>query len=348
LKLRQKKFNHQVSGAQGSQTRTFDPAKRKLHLTRASYVAQTSFERLFRSETGNLSGERRSKIEGYDLDGWPIIPEDLSGSVACKELLRIMRLARDLASLLVCCLLVFPFLQSRAEETSRAASRRIHPQALEILKRMSTTLGEAKAFTFRSRSVIEVPIRTGQFITLFSSADVALKRPDKLRARLRGEAPHFDFYFDGTNASAFAPGGKVYSAAKAPPTIDTMLPDLEQETGIRFASAPLLFSEPYEVLTRRLISGVVVGSSAVHGIPCYHLAFRSPGVNWEIWIEAGKRALPWRLAVTFTDRPNFPRTLVEFTRWNLHPWLNSRDFVFHKPAGGREIPFIEVIQSRSR
>jgi hypothetical protein len=289
-----------------------------------------------------------SEIKGYDLAWKPIISEDLHGSVACKEPFPLMKLARHLPFLLVCWLLAVSLSRSRAEESSGGTSTRIHPQALEILKRMSTTLGEAKAFTFRSRSVIEVPIRTGQFITLFSSADVALKRPDKLRARLRGEAPHFDFYYDGSHASAFAPGGKVYSAAKAPPTIDMMLPELQQETGIRFASTPLLFSDPYEVLTRRLISGVVVGSSTVHGIPCYHLAFRSPGVNWEIWIEAGKRALPWRLAVTFTDRPNFPRTLVEFTWWNLHPWLSPRDFVFHKPAGVREIPFIEVIQPRSR
>ena len=34
-----------------------------------------------------------------------------------------------------------------------------------------------------------MPAKTGQFITLFSTAEVALKRPDKLRARLTGEAP---------------------------------------------------------------------------------------------------------------------------------------------------------------
>jgi hypothetical protein len=260
-----------------------------------------------------------------------------------------MNLVRFLATSLLVWGLITPALsESPPEKSSRSSGRRIDPQALEILKRMSTTLGAAKAFTFHSRNIIEVPIRTGQFITLFSSAEVSLKRPDKLRARLSGEAPHFDFYFDGTTASAFAPKDKVYSSTKAPPTVDTMLPELQQETGIRFVSAPLLFSDPYEVLTRRLISGVVVGSAAVNGIACYHLAFRSPGVNWEIWVEAGKRALPWRLAVTFTDRANFPRTLVEFTRWNLHPWLHSRHFVFSKPAGGREIPFVNVIQPRSR
>jgi hypothetical protein len=89
-----------------------------------------------------------------------------------------------------------------------------------------------------------VPAKIGQFITLFSAAEVALKRPDKLRARLTGEAPHFDFYFDGATASAFAPAAKVYSAEKAPPTIDTMLPALEQETGIRFASAPCFSAIP--------------------------------------------------------------------------------------------------------
>ena len=198
----------------------------------------------------------------------------------------------------------------RAEESSRGTPNALIPTALEVLKRMSTTLGASKAFTFHSRIVLELPIRTGQFITLFSSAEVSLKRPDKLRARLSGEAPHFDFYFDGTTASAFAPKDKVYSTTKLRPPSTRVLPELQQETGIRFVSAPLLFSDPYEVLTRRLISGVVVGSAMVNRIACYHLAFQIAwGVNWEIWIEAGKRALPWRLAVTFTDRTNFPTDL---------------------------------------
>src|ERR1700754_2342094 len=73
-----------------------------------------------------------------------------------------------------------------AEPTSSRPTSRVDPGALELLKRMSATLGAAKAFTYRSRSVTEVPARTGQFVTLFSAAEVALKRPDKLRARLRG------------------------------------------------------------------------------------------------------------------------------------------------------------------
>jgi hypothetical protein len=221
-------------------------------------------------------------------------------------------------------------------------------RALAGLQRMSATLAAAKSFTYHSKTCFEVPAKNGQFLTYFSTARVALRRPDKLRAFLAGESPHFDFYYNGKTAAAFAPATNVYSVSKAPATVDEMLPALHEETGIRFASAGLLFSNPYKVLTRGLTSAVFVGQVTINGVPCDHLAFQSDGVNWEIWIESGPRALPQRLAVTYTDLPNFPRTLVAFSNWNLHPWLRSGSFDFHQPAGSKEIPFLSVIKPTSR
>ena len=224
----------------------------------------------------------------------------------------------------------------------------IDPNALAMLKRMSATLSDAKAFTFQSKSILEVPAINGQLVTLFSTGEVALKRPNKLRARLGGDAPSFDFYYDGTSVSALAPQTKVFSSERAPSTTDDMLSGLTRETGIRFPSSPLLYSDPYSILTRGLLSAVVVGRTKVNDINCDHLAFRSPGVNWEIWIDAGAEALPRRLAVTFTDKPMYPRTVVEFSRWNLHPWLRTSSFVFHEPAGASAIPFAAVLHSSGR
>ena len=61
---------------------------------------------------------------------------------------------------------------AQAEEASPSPAKasRVDPQALDLLKRMSTTLGEAKAFTYRSISIVEVPAKIGQFIALFSAA----------------------------------------------------------------------------------------------------------------------------------------------------------------------------------
>jgi hypothetical protein len=228
-----------------------------------------------------------------------------------------------------------------------SAGRAAEPdsRALASLRRMSDTLAAAKAFTFRSRSISEVRAKNGQSLTLFSVADVALKRPDKLRVRFAGEAPHFDFYYDGTVAAAFAPGTGTWSVTKAPPTIDAMLPALERETGIRMVTAGLLADNPFKAMSADVSGGIFVGTVSINGVACDHLAFRADGADWEIWIESGKRALPVRLAVTYTERPNRPRVLVEFFDWNLHPGLRPGDFIFRPPSGSREIPFQSVPKS---
>jgi len=254
-----------------------------------------------------------------------------------------MKTPRQLVlSLLSVCLI--PSGLMAADKTKSA----VDPDALSLLKRMSDTLASAKAFSYQSKSIVEVPAETGQFFTLFSTAEVMLQRPNKLSARLGGEAPRFDFFYDGATVTAFAPATKVYSQTKAPATIDAMLPDLEEETGIRFATTPLLVSDPYSALTQGLTSGVVVGAAVVNGVSCVHLAFRAPGVNWEVWVETQERSLPRRLAVTFTDRTNFPRTIIDFSDWNLRPWLRSGDFVFRQPAGATETPFLSVLKSSGR
>jgi hypothetical protein len=232
-------------------------------------------------------------------------------------------------------------------EKTTAPNPRLEQKALDELKRMSATLGAAKALTVRTSSTVEVPAKTGQFITLFATSEIALERPNKLRARVSGEVPNFDFTYDGSTVAAFAPNNNVYSVTKAPSTIDAMLPFVEKETGIRFASADLLFSDPYTELTKGLTSAVVVGSDTVQGEPCEHLAFRAPGLNWEIWIESGASALPRRLVITYTNVTNFPRSLVEFSHWNLHPWLQESSFDFKKPAGAKETAFLRELRAKA-
>jgi hypothetical protein len=211
--------------------------------------------------------------------------------------------------------------------------------ALDLLKRMSQTLSAAKAFTYRARHTVEVPAKTGQFVTLFGASEVALARPNKLYVRVTGEVPNFEFQYDGSSVAAYAARNHVYSVANAPDTIDAMLPFLEEKTGIHFATADIMFSDPYAALTKDLVGAFVVGPATVDGMACEHLAFRGPGVHWEIWIEIGKRALPRRLAVTYTGVTNFPRFLVEFSDWNLQPKLAASRFVFKKPADAKQIEF---------
>jgi len=215
----------------------------------------------------------------------------------------------------------------------------IEQHALDRLKQMSEKLASTKAFTFHANSFIEVPAVTGQFLTFFTDSDVALQRPNKLRADVSGDVPSFQLYFDGANFSAFDPYKNLHSVSDPLATIDEMLNYVTTKAHINFPSADFMYSDPYAVMTKNLTHAIVVGPSRVNGVPCEHFAYMEPSLNWEIWIENGPRALPLRLAMTYKQVPNFPRFMVEYKDWKLNPKLKADLFVFKAPAKSRLIEF---------
>jgi hypothetical protein len=204
---------------------------------------------------------------------------------------------------------------------------------------MSEKLTSTKAFTYHSSSSIELQAVTGQFLTFFVESEVVLQRPNKLRVNVSGDVPDIQLYFDGAKVSAFDPQKNVHAASGPLATIDEMLDFVMNKAQINFPSADFMYSDPYAVMTKNLTHAIVVGPSMVNGVPCEHFAYMEPGINWEIWIESGKNALPLRLAMTYKQVPNFPRFLVEFFDWNLKPKLKANTFVFKAPANAKQIEF---------
>jgi hypothetical protein len=215
----------------------------------------------------------------------------------------------------------------------------VEKYALDRLKQMSDKLASSKAFTFRASSFIEVPAITGQFLTLFTESDITLQRPNKLRVDVSGDVPGFQLYFDGAKLSAFDPQKNLHSVSDPLATIDVMLDFVLTKAQINFPSADFMYSNPYAVMTKNLTHAIVVGPSMVNGVPCEHFAYMEPGLNWEIWIENGPRALPLRLAMTYKKASNFPRFMVEYKNWNLNPKLNADLFVFKAPTNSKVIEF---------
>jgi len=216
----------------------------------------------------------------------------------------------------------------------------IEKYALDRLKQMSEKLASAKSFTYRSNNFMEVQSAvTGQFLTLFVDTEVALQRPNKLRVNVFGDVPGFQFYFDGAKVSAFDPQKNIHSVSGPIATIDEMLEFVTTKAHINFPSADFMYSNPYAVMTKNLTHAIVVGPSMVNGVPCEHFAYMEPSLNWEIWIENGKRALPLRMAMTYKQVPNFPRFMIEYKDWNLNPKLKADLFVFKAPANSKQIEF---------
>jgi hypothetical protein len=125
------------------------------------------------------------------------------------------------------------------------STRVMEQGALDLLKKMSAKLAATPEFVVRTRSSTEAPGGTGQFLTFFTESVVAVKRPNKLSAEIRGDAPPFDFYFNGEKMTAYEPTHKLYATTDAPKTIDELVPFAAKTAGILLPFEDVLYSDPY-------------------------------------------------------------------------------------------------------
>jgi hypothetical protein len=214
----------------------------------------------------------------------------------------------------------------------------MEPYALELLKKMSDKLAAAKSLAFRTRDTVEAPGGTGQFLNFFAESQVMVERPNKLMAKIAGDAPPFDFYYDGSKMVVYAPTQKLYAATEAPGTIDELLPFAVKKAGIILPFDDVLYSDPYTVLTKDLTSAFYAGYSNFHGHRCEHLAFASAGLQWQIWIN-DKTLLPCLMMGTMLDVQGAPRFAVEFSHWRLDQKFSPKQFSLTKPEGAGEMEF---------
>lgn len=214
----------------------------------------------------------------------------------------------------------------------------IEQHALDILKGMSEKLAAAQSLSFHTRSFTEAPGGTGQFLIFFADSEVALLRPNKLRAKIRGDAPPFDFYYDGSSISAYQPDLKLYASHDAPPSIDQMLPFAASHAGILLPFADMLYSNPYAVMTSAITTAFYAGSSRIDGADCQHLALAAPGIEWQIWVDS-ETLLPCLLTGKFLTVAGLPRFSVEFSDWKLNPEFAMDGFTLAQPVDADRIDF---------
>jgi hypothetical protein len=222
--------------------------------------------------------------------------------------------------------------------SSTAPARVMEQGALDLVKKMSAKLAATPAFVVRTRSTTEAPGGTGQFLTFFTESAVAVKRPNKLSAEIRGDAPPFDFYYDGAKMTAYEPNHKLYATADAPKSLDELIPFAAKTAGILLPFEDVLYSDPYAVLTKDATSVFYAGYSVIRGARCEHVALAAPGIEGQIWIDA-KTDLPCLIAGTLTQVQGAPRFAVEFYDWKLKPELPDKLFTFAKPEGAAPMDF---------
>ena len=222
----------------------------------------------------------------------------------------------------------------------RAQMPAVDPAAASALKRMTEYLGGLKQFSVHTQNAVEDLLDSGQRFDELVSADIVLSRPNKLRVERRGDLIDQIFYYDGKHLTLYEPDANVYATVDAPPTIEETVEFASSALGLNVPAADLIHPDAYPLLMQDVTSAIVIGKSVVGGVACTHLAFRRPGVDFQIWIADSGHPLPYRYVVTDTSTPALVSVVTVMSEWNVAPSVADDRYTFAPPQGASSIDFL--------
>jgi hypothetical protein len=217
----------------------------------------------------------------------------------------------------------------------------ISQTALEPLRRMCDFLGSLDSFSLRAENSMEVVLDTGLKLMVHRSVDLSVRRPDKVRADIRGDRIDQRFYYDGKNISLHGLDLGFYATEPAPPEIDKAMDFALEEFNLTAPMAELIHNSPCARLIEGVKSGFPIGESKIDGVECIHLAFRMEDLDWQIWIEKDPgHPFPRKFVITDNRTEGFPQFTGVFGSWKPNAKLPDDLFAFSPPEHAKKIEFL--------
>ncbi len=216
----------------------------------------------------------------------------------------------------------------------------IDPRADELLREMSTFLGDLPQFTFHAENSIDEILETGQKIQLSNGVDVAMRRPDRFWAAIQGDSLDLQLFYDGKSVTQFNEKENFHATMDAPATIDESLDYCKKEFDLKAPLSELLVSDIYARIAPNIKTGHYLGLHRVQGVASHHLAFTTRDVDWQIWIDAGDKPWPRKLVITSKQVTGAPQFTALISDWDTAKKLNDNKFKFVAPEGAHKCEFL--------
>lgn len=216
----------------------------------------------------------------------------------------------------------------------------VDPEAVRILKQMTDFIDNTQQFTVQLQNIIEEEQFSGHRVDYDLSANVIVKRPNKIRATHTGGLMNQHFYYDGSTLTLYNPIEKIFSTKTAPDTIEKTIDFARETLRILLPAADLIYHKAFSLMMQDVTLAVVVGKAEIGGVKCNHLLFSRPGVDFQIWVAEGKQPFPHKYVVTETASPSKLSITTFLREWNIAPAVDDAQFNFVPPQGAQVTEFV--------
>jgi len=214
-----------------------------------------------------------------------------------------------------------------------AAQGANHDDARDILKRMTDYVAAQKTIAAKYDSDIEIVTTEGQKISFNSSGQLLMQRPDKLHVSRTGGYADIDMVFDGKTLDVLSKDQNKYMQMEAPGTLGQLVERIRDKTDADLPAADLFANGAYDEMTKDLLSAKHIGQGVINGVECEHLAFRTPEVDWQVWVQTGSTPIPRKYVVTSKQVTGQPQYSVQINDWRTDVPVTESTFAFTPPAG---------------
>jgi len=218
----------------------------------------------------------------------------------------------------------------------------INAKAIERLNEMGAYLRALKTFTVNADVTVEEVLDSGQKVDNALAIEIAARRPDKVRVYTTSAERARKIYYDGKTVTIFGEKLGYYGSFPAPGTIGETVEAAASKYGLEFPLADLFLVGTDKFDTKSITEAIYVGPQLVGGVLCDELAFRQPGVDWQVCIERGKAPLPRKLVVTGTDGDPAQPVRRSILTWKAGSAPDAAAFTFVPPKGATRIAVKEA------
>ena len=219
----------------------------------------------------------------------------------------------------------------------------VNEKAVERLNAMGAYLRSLKVFTVNADVTVEEVLDSGQKVENAISTEISARKPDKLRVYSTSPQRSRKVYYDGKTVTIYAEKLKYYGSFSAPATIGETVEVAAKKYGLEFPLADLFLMGTDRFDTKSITEAIYVGPQLIGGVLCDQLAFRQPGVDWQVCIERGTAPLPRKLVVTGTDGDPAQPVRRSILTWKTSA-PDAAAFTFVPPAGATRIAVKEAAQ----
>jgi len=209
--------------------------------------------------------------------------------------------------------------------------------ARSLLKGMSDYLAKQKAISFSYDTSLEIVTKENQKLAIASSGAMTVNRPNKVRATRHGGFADVETVFDGKTLTLLGKNANVYAQIPVAGTIDNLVDELRDKYNRPVPGADLIMSNVYDQLMPQVTDVKDLGSGVIGGVECDHLAFRTPDVDWQIWIAQGARPYPCRYVITSKTVANGPQYSIQIRDWKTEAEVASDDFGFRNTTNAKKM-----------